>query len=218
MTRTMHSRADTQKIISALEKACAIQPAEVKELAARYGEPVYRVCELETDEYLRARRWRQVPDRRGEVIFAIREPGGNILVHTKHRYERPIYRLPTGGIHLAESVEHALFREVAEETGLPVRVRRFVGVLDCRFRMNGVSLSFPSYLFFLESRCHQVQSIDDDEAASFCSVSVEKLAQVAQQLRNLGGKRRCWGIWRAVGHDLFYEFITSQGNAVSTKS
>lgn len=198
---------EKQKVVRALETACAIQAAEVRELAARYGEPVYRACELETDDYLRARRWRSLPDRRGEVVFAIREPGGHILLHTKRRYERAIYRLPTGGIHLGESVEHALFREVEEETGLPVRVRRFVGILDCRFRMNGVAVGFPSYVFYLESRCQRVHSVDEDEAASFCGVAVDKLPQIAHQLRNLGGKRRCWGAWRAISHDLVYEFL-----------
>ncbi|MEZ4833732.1 MAG: hypothetical protein R2873_17405 [Caldilineaceae bacterium] len=43
-----------------------------------------------------------------EVVFAIRQPNGKILLHTKPQYEERFYRLPSGGIRPFEPVEDAL--------------------------------------------------------------------------------------------------------------
>ena len=119
-----------------------IDQTELDALASRYGQPLRRRYFIETDPYMRAYRGQNDQDRRGEVVFAIRQSNGEILLHTKHRYETPIYRLPTGGIKRDEAVEEALFREIAEETGQKVEVRRFLGILDCNFVTEGFLHSF----------------------------------------------------------------------------
>jgi len=184
-----------------------VDPMETRILAAKYGEPVRRRMIVETDDYLAAQRWRAVPDRRGEVIFIIRQPNGEILLHSKHRYEQPIYRLPTGGIEPSEAVEDALLREVEEETGQSVIIRRFLAILDCHFCRNGSSVPFTSYLFYLESRTRLIDPDHDGEAAEFRTVPVQRMAQVAANLRSLNGKRRGWGYWRSLAHDLVHDLL-----------
>jgi 8-oxo-dGTP pyrophosphatase MutT (NUDIX family) len=184
-----------------------VDPTEMRILSAKYGEPVHRRVPIETDDYLAARRWRTVPDRRGEVIFIIRQPNGEILLHSKLRYEQPIYRLPTGGIEPSEAVEDALLREVEEETGQSVIVRRFLAILDCLFYRNGSSIPFTSYLFYLESRTNSIEPSEDDEPAEFRTVPVQQIGQVAANLRSLNGKRRGWGYWRSLAHDLVYDLL-----------
>ncbi|MFZ1756974.1 MAG: NUDIX hydrolase [Caldilineaceae bacterium] len=185
----------------------AVDPMEMRILAAKYGEPVHRRMIVETDDYLAAHRWRAVPDRRGEVIFIIRQPNGEILLHSKHRYEEPIYRLPTGGIEPSEAVEDALLREVEEETGQSVIVRRFLAILNCHFHRNGSSVPFTSYLFYLESRTQLLDPDDNDEVAEFCTVPVQRIGQVAAKLRSLNGKRQGWGYWRSLAHDLVHDLL-----------
>lgn len=184
-----------------------VDPMEMSILAAKYGEPVRRRAMIETDDYLAAQRWRAVPDRRGEVIFIIRQPNGEILLHSKQRYEAPIYRLPTGGIEPSEAVEDALLREVEEETGQSVIVRRFLAILNCHFHRNHSSVPFTSYLFYLESRTTLIEPEEGHEVADFRTVPVQRMGQVASHLRSLNGKRQGWGHWRSLAHDLVHELL-----------
>lgn len=198
---------ETQTLTGAGCYLPAVDPVETRILAAKYGEPVRRRMVVETDDYLAAQRWRAVPDRRGEVIFVIRQPNGEILLHSKQRYEKPIYRLPTGGIEPSEAVEDALLREVEEETGQSVIVRRFLAILDCHFCRNCSSVPFTSYLFYLESRTRYIDPDKGDEAAAFRTIPVQRMAQVAANLRALNGKRRGWGYWRSLAHDLVHDLL-----------
>ena len=68
--------------------------------------------------------------RRSEVAMAIRRPSGGILLQTKAFYPAGTFRLPTGGIKEGEDVEHALLREVHEESNLDVEIERLVAVID----------------------------------------------------------------------------------------
>ncbi|MXY92355.1 MAG: NUDIX hydrolase [Caldilineaceae bacterium SB0670_bin_27] len=184
-----------------------IDQSEVQALASKYGQPLCRRHCIETDAYLRSYRGNADPNRRGEVVFAIRQINGEILLHTKHRYEKPIYRLPTGRIERGESVERALFREIAEETGQRVQVCRFLGVLDCHF-INGSSInSFVSYVFYLQSLSEGFSPTDTDEIAGFRTVPAQELGLVAEELRSLDSFRRCWGYWRSLSHDLVHSAL-----------
>lgn len=184
-----------------------IDQAEVQALASKYGQPLCRRHCIETDAYMRSYRWQADPYRRGEVVFAIRQLNGEILLHTKHRYERPIYRLPTGRIERGESVENALFREIAEETGQKVQVCRFLGVLDCHFVNEDTIIPFVSYIFYLQSLSKAFSPTDTDEIAGFRTVHAQELGVVAQELRRLDSFRRCWGYWRSLSHDLVHNAL-----------
>ena len=85
--------------------------------------------------------------RRGEVAMAIRRPSGGILLQTKSFYPPATFRLPTGGIKEGEDVEHALLREVHEESNLTVDVERVVAVIE-HTGADGRP-AFRSYLFLL---------------------------------------------------------------------
>ncbi len=196
---------ETPSLIGVRADPLAVDPYEVQELSTRYGMPLYRRYDIKADDYMRRHRLCHVPDRRGEVVFAIRQPNGQILLHTKHQYEQAIYRLPSGGINHGEWVEEALYREIAEETGQPVFLRNFLGVLDCHFHYGGESMPFVSYVFYLESDTAQISGSDPIEIAAFRTVPPKQMSSVAHQLRALAGKRRCWGYWRSLAHDLVYE-------------
>ncbi len=198
---------ETQTLIGAGCYLPTVDPMETRILAAKYGEPVRRWMVVDTDDYLAKQRWRPVPDRRGEVIFVIRQPNGEILLHSKDRYEQPIYRLPTGGIEPSEAVEDALLREVEEETGQSVIVRRFLAILDCHFCWHGSSVPFTSYLFYLESRTRMIDPDRTDEGSDWRTVPVQRMTQVAANLRSLRGKRRGWGYWRSLAHDLVHDLL-----------
>lgn len=189
-----------------------IDQAELLALASKYGQPIRRSYFIQMDHYMLAYRGRKDSDRRGEVVFAIRQPNGEILLHTKHRYETPIYRLPTGGICRDESVESALFREIAEETGQEVKLQRFLGVLDCHFVSESLNIPFTSYVFYLDSLSAELRPTDTLEIADYRTVTTVELKSVANSLRNLNHERVCWGYWRSLAHNLVHDALTRSTN------
>src|SRR5690349_15178377 len=103
---------------------------EIADLAARYGTPQRVTATLDG--------WQFSPltmrDRYGEVCMVVRRPSGKLITAKKTFYPAGAFRLLTGGVGHGELIGAALLREVAEETGLDVVVRRFLAVIEYRLR------------------------------------------------------------------------------------
>src|SRR5215216_7472181 len=103
---------------------------EIAALAARYGQPRRVTAELDS--------WQFSPltmdDRYGEVCMVVRRPNGKLITAKKTFYPAGAFRLLTGGVDHGELIAAALLREVAEETGLDVVVRRFLAVIEYQLR------------------------------------------------------------------------------------
>jgi ADP-ribose pyrophosphatase YjhB (NUDIX family) len=100
--------------------------SQIAALAARYGQPRRVVAALHGapfDPLI-------LHDRIGEVCMVIRRRGGRLITAIKTFYPPGAYRLLTGGVGHGEPIEAALLREVDEETGLEVAVRRFLAVIE----------------------------------------------------------------------------------------
>jgi ADP-ribose pyrophosphatase YjhB (NUDIX family) len=135
--------------------------------------------------------------RRSEVAMAIRRPSGGILLQTKAFYPAGTYRLPTGGIKEGEDVEHALLREVHEESNLDVEIERLVAVID--HSVLDEKTPFRSYMFLLREVGGTLKVNDPDEQISgWDERDVVGLERAARDLRNLEGTWRRWGQFRAV--------------------
>jgi 8-oxo-dGTP pyrophosphatase MutT (NUDIX family) len=181
---------------------------EVAELSAQYGKPEVRQVRVQADERVHKFRFSKNSDRRAEVVFAIEDQSGQVWTHTKANYPPNIFRLPTGGVHWDELVVEALLREVKEETGLPVEIVRFLGIIEYQFWHGSLTAPFASYIFHLRSTCFDCPTLQADEPISeFRPVLPVQLRQLAGQLRGLAGERRAWGEWRAYAHDLVYDAL-----------
>lgn len=135
--------------------------------------------------------------RRAEVGMAIRRPSGGILLQTKAFYPSGTYRLPTGGIKEGEDVEHALLREVHEESNLDVEIERLVAVIDHAV-LDGKA-PFRSYVFLLRETGGTLKVNDPDEQISgWDERDVAGLERAVRDLRSLEGTWRRWGQFRAV--------------------
>lgn len=192
-----------------------IDENEVDDLVRKYGEPLRHTFDLEATGTILTHRWRKNSDRRAEVIFAIQGPGEQLWLHTKHTYPRPMFRLPSGGIEWDETVVDALFREVEEETKLPVFVQQFVALLTYRFHRNTPiprqsTTQFASYLFLLQNINGNPELEGNEEVADFKPILPSQLPQVASDLRNIWGERQSWGQWRALAHDVLYDFMRTK--------
>lgn len=190
---------------SGQKKLAMVEETEVAHLADRFGEPVRRHFDIPVDEYMKAVRWREDSDRRAEVVFAIQQTDGTVLLHTKRWYQPTFYRIFSGGIECDELVEDALHREIHEETGLTVSVERFLGLLTYTFWDGASRADFASYVFHLNSQGETPTCNDPWEVAGYSTVPPEQLPAVSRTLRGLKGKRTVWGQWRSLSHDLVYE-------------
>lgn len=71
--------------------------------------------------------------RTHDVTFFIMD-GQNLAVIRKPQFAHSIYRAPSGGIHLGESVETGALREAWEETGLTIELDRYLLRIYATFR------------------------------------------------------------------------------------
>ena len=101
---------------------------EIAALAARYGEP----CRINVTLTGAPFRPLSADDRIGEVCMVVRRRNGKLITAVKTFYPPDAFRLLTGGVDHGEAIETALLREIAEETGLDVTVRRFLTVIEYR--------------------------------------------------------------------------------------
>src|SRR5258708_39444955 len=99
---------------------------ELLALAVAYGQPLVEFVEVEKGPFFDPL---SNDDRIGEVCMVIRRPSGTFITAKKTMYPPDCHRLLTGGIEHGEAVRAALLREVHEETGLTVRVTRFLAAV-----------------------------------------------------------------------------------------
>jgi ADP-ribose pyrophosphatase YjhB (NUDIX family) len=186
---------------------------ELAALAARYGTPLVRIAELSGGPFDPIRR----ADRRiGEVCFVVRRPDGTLLTGIKSFYPPTAYRLLTGGIDDGEPIHDALLRELREETGLTVIVRRFLAAIA--YRRDGAHV-FSTFAFLVDEAGGDLASADPHEQlAAFGAVDPSELARMATTLEQLpdgfdarlGGSWRDWGRFRAVVHRAVAEALADQ--------
>ncbi len=193
--------------------AAPLSPAQEQELEGlshQYGPPLYVEAEVFPgfDDPIRKR------DRVGEVCMVIRRPNGKLLLSIKTIYPRGAHRLPTGGVGIGEPVIVALFRETHEETGLSVRLRRFLALISYRGAGEKAPL-FHTFAFLLEETGGTLGALDEKELIEeYIEVDRAELLRVAEKLESLPesergtvGSWRDWGKFRAVVHRAVHEAL-----------
>lgn len=186
------------------------QEHELEGLAHQYGPTAYLEAEVFPgfDDPIRKR------DRVGEVCMVIRRPNGKLLLSIKSIYPRGAHRLPTGGVAPGEPILAALFRETREETGLSVRLRRFLTLITYRVAGERVPV-FHTFAFLLDETGGTLGALDTSEdIEEYIEVDPADLPAVAARLEALPdadrgqvGSWRDWGRFRAVVHRAVHEAL-----------
>ena len=181
-------------------------------LEKRFGPFQHRHFDLtaSTRIMLSMMRKMEAKGRRGEVVMVVPNEQGHIWLHTKSFYPDEVYRLMTGGLEAGEQPHKALRREVEEETGFKTKIDRCLAVITYALSDNEVTLPFVSYVFLTTPTSGFPHPTDPEEAiTTFRAVSVEELAEIAQQLRSLTGFFADWGVFRALAHEVAREQLQS---------
>ncbi|MCX6015964.1 MAG: NUDIX hydrolase [Chloroflexales bacterium] len=149
--------------------------------------------------------------RIGEVCMILRRPDGHLWCAAKAYYPAHIARLLTGGIQPDEDPVAALYREIAEETGLQPRHHRLIFTITYR----GVN-PFITYAYLCDVSDDDPQSHDPAEQINhFEAITATQLPQRATELRALpainhpeiGGTWQAWGEFRAHCHDYLGAYL-----------
>lgn len=142
--------------------------------------------------------------------MVVRRPNGKLLTFTKTFYPPGVYRLLTGGVEPGEGVLDALRREVKEETGLEVAIRRFLALIA--YHAEGAPDAPPrmfTFAFLLDEVGGTLGAADPAERlADYGEVDIPDLLSIADQLDHLpdrysddfGESWRDWGSFRAIVH------------------
>lgn len=141
--------------------------------------------------------------RDGEVVLAIRRPDGLLLLHTKPFYPPDTWRMPTGGVEWGETPAEAARREIAEETGLPARPDRLLGVLTYEVLAEGETalVHFASAVFLaLAPDETPVRHDPQEQISGYRWVAPAALREIAERLCRLPPDWEDWGRYRALAH------------------
>jgi ADP-ribose pyrophosphatase YjhB (NUDIX family) len=192
--------------------------AEARELIGQFGPTAVRSVPIAT-----GRIWNEPTSVRiAEVCMVIRRPGGAILTATKTFYPADTYRLMTGGVEQGEKVADALLREVHEETGLHVAIRRLLAIVAYYPEETGVmpdsAPKFYTFAFLVDEMGGTLGALDPHERlAAYREVAPAELRAIAEQLEGLpdtwdtalGESWRAWGRFRAVIHRIVADILDS---------
>ena len=148
-------------------------------------------------------------DRRSEVIMVLPRPGRKILALTKSFYPEGTYNLPSGGIKPGESPEEAFFREVAEETGLPISFQAQIGRIEHHCYYEDQSIDFTSHVMLGTKSSDTPQSTDEVESiCGYVDASAEDLLHFRDHMTRMTGRWVGFGRFRATALDFVAEYLT----------
>ncbi|MBK9943287.1 MAG: NUDIX hydrolase [Kouleothrix sp.] len=182
--------------------------AQISGLAARYGQPRRIEAMLAGGPFDPL----IMPDRYGEVCMVVRRPDGTLITAIKTFYPPGAFRLLTGGVHHGEPIADALAREVAEETGLEVIVRRFLAVIEYTAPVIAPR-RFATFAFLLDEIGGRLAVHDPAERiGAFHCLAADALPALADTLASIPdrhddeihGSWHDWGSFRAIAHRVVY--------------
>ncbi|MGB9751452.1 MAG: NUDIX hydrolase [Roseiflexus castenholzii] len=180
---------------------------EIAALATRYGAPRRIIAMIDGNPFDPVAQ----SDRYGEVCMVVQQRNGRLLTAIKTFYPAGCFRLLTGGVEHGETIESALHREVAEETGLHTVIRRFLAVVEYP------PYAFATFAFLLDECGGKLGSRDPHERiGAFRDIDAHELPALAATLEaapdrfddEIGGNWRDWGRFRAIIHRVVYEVLT----------
>ena len=176
-------------------------------LRAAYGDP----AELEWSGEITGREHALAtysPDRRHDVTLFILDPAGRIALIRKPHFAAGIWRPPGGGIKRGEDFVLGAEREALEETGLDVRLERYLVATHATFVFGASTVQWQTHLFLARTADTVLAPRDTDEIAG---ARWGTLAELGGPLRErlLATGHALWR-YRVALHDAALEALRQQ--------
>jgi ADP-ribose pyrophosphatase YjhB (NUDIX family) len=177
--------------------------AVLAELRARYGDP----HPLEWTGNITAREHALVtydPKRMHDVTLFIMN-GDRIALIRKHGYPPEIWRPPGGGVREGEPFETGAEREALEETGLRVRLERYLVASTARFVYEPYDLPWRTHVFLATTVDEEIATRDPKEIESVRWGTLDELrGPIRQRLLETGA---AFWRYRVALHDAALEAL-----------
>lgn len=103
-----------------------ITPNMIRRMEQLYGAPATREFTVSSTAEEIARIAASQRDGRNHDVTCYIRKGEQVVVIAKHFYPPGLYRAPSGGVHLGEDFESGATREIREECGCEIAIRRFL--------------------------------------------------------------------------------------------
>jgi len=148
--------------------------ARLDELRRRYGEPVELpwAGEITAREHALAT---HDPARTHDVTLFILN-GERLALIRKPSYPPGIWRPPGGGVREDEDAEQGARREALEETGLRIRLERYLVATSARFRFEGADILWRTHVLLAVTEDHELAPHDAKEIAAARWGTLDELA------------------------------------------
>jgi 8-oxo-dGTP pyrophosphatase MutT (NUDIX family) len=153
-----------------------LSTAEIARMEGLYGTPVEeRLCiEMAPREWKVLKRSQSNGRAHDVTLFVLRD--GLLAAIAKHPYPPGIYRAPSGGVLPGETMEAGIAREMMEETGLEVRLKRYVLRVRVDFLHGGEMVRWTTHVFTGEALPGEMAPLDLEEIREARWVSLEELS------------------------------------------
>ena len=152
-----------------------ISAETISEMERKYGAPAeiwlaYEMKPVEFDMVLRSQKHGRAHD---VTLFIIHE--GQVVVTKKPMYPPGAYRAPSGGVAPGERFEDGALREGYEETGLRIKLERYLLRARVRFTSDQRIIDWTSHVFAARSTGGRLQPIDTREIVEARLATIEEL-------------------------------------------
>jgi NADH pyrophosphatase NudC (nudix superfamily) len=142
-----------------------ITPSLVAAVEEQYGVPlcISRVVEMNAEQLAKVKIGTRGGRRHDVTMFIVKD--GRVVLTRKHGYSQGVYRAPSGGIEHGESFEAGTLREAMEETGLQIKILRYLIRCDVEFRTSTEVISWTTHAMQCWTAGDQLLPIDTHEIA-----------------------------------------------------
>ena len=129
--------------------------------------------------------------RRHDVTFFAFN-GERLALIRKTHFAPGVWRPPSGGVHPGEDAEAGILREALEETGVAIRLERYLLSTDVRFTSEGRSIEWRTHVLTATTEAEELSPLDTEEIAAARWGTIEELAGPIRERALATGR----GLWR----------------------
>jgi len=162
---------------------------QISQIEKKFGKPK----ELKTSFQMNQKEFENLldsmKDGRSSDITLIIFKDRKVVVIAKPWYKKGIYRLPSGGWKPDESFEDCAKREAYEETGLKIKLQKYILRIDVTFIYKESKAYWTSHIFTAKYISGELKPIDKREIKKVALLTIEKLLSLKERLlkQNSGG-------------------------------
>ncbi|MCI0658930.1 MAG: NUDIX hydrolase [Acidobacteria bacterium] len=152
-----------------------VKPDEIARMELLYGRPAEdRVAFEMAKKDWGILKGSQVGGRSHDVTVYVRR-GEEVAVIAKHPYPPGIFRAPSGGVLPSESMEEGIAREMMEELGLEILLRRYLLRETADFSHGDMVVRWTTHVFTADPLTMDLAPRDHKEIREARWISMEEL-------------------------------------------